>query len=294
MAQVGIVTDSTAYLPPERGEELKVEVVPLIVNFGDESFKEGEVYNNKEFYEKLRRASVFPTTSQPSVGDFLEVYKRWAARAESIISIHISGGISGTVRSARTAAQMLPDADITVVDSMMTSIGLYFVVDAAARAALLGLGKDEVLRVTNYVMEHMTLLFFPGTLEYLRRGGRIGGAAALIGTVLQVKPILYFNRQKDGIIDVYEKVRTKERAIKRLLEELDKAFQVNPDLKIGIVHVDAPEEGQVLYDRVRSLYRGLNPELCEVGPVIGAHVGPGTLGICFYPLTPELKEIVKR
>ncbi|MDH7576338.1 MAG: DegV family protein [Bacillota bacterium] len=292
MIHIGIVTDSTAYLTPDQRERLPVEIVSLSVNFGDESFKEGEVYSNKEFYEKLRQASFLPTTSQPSVGDFLKVYEKLAGQFKSIISIHISGGISGTVQAARAAAQMLPHLDITVVDSMATAIGLYFIVEAAVQAARQGLARDEVLRIVNHVMDQMTLLFFPDTLEYLRRGGRIGGAAALIGTVLQVKPVLYFNKQKNGIIDVYEKVRTKERAIKRLLGELEKAYKVNPELRAGIVHVGAPEEGKNLCNRVQSLYPGLPLELCEVGPVIGAHVGPGTLGICFYPLIPELQDLV--
>jgi DegV family protein with EDD domain len=292
MGGIGIVTDSTAYLTPAQVEALKAEVVSLIVNFGDQSWPEASVEDYRDFYEELRRVPYLPTTSQPSVGDFLKTYERLTGRAGSIISIHLSGGISGTVQAARSAARMLPGVDITVVDSGATAIGEYFLVDAASRAAAAGWEKERILRMLDYISEHRTLLFVPDSLEYLKRGGRIGGAAALLGTLLQIKPILYFNRDKNNIIDVYEKIRTRERGLQRFLEELAGAFRKNPDLKTGVVHVGAEVDGQALLQRVRDLCPGLSPELCPVGPVIGAHIGPGTLGLCFYPLTPEMKEII--
>ncbi len=294
MKRIGFVTDSTAYLTPEQKRLFDAEVVSLTVNFGDESFPEEGLYSNfQEFYERLKQVSFLPTTSQPSVGDFLEAYKRMAAKVESIISIHITEGISGTVKTARTAAQMLPDLDITVVDSRATAVGEYLVIDAAWRAAEAGMEKKGVLRVIDHVVENLTLLFLPDTLEYLRRGGRIGGAAALLGSLLQIKPILYFNPEKNNIIDLYEKVRTRERGLRRILEELEKAYQSSKRIKTAVVHVGAEEEGKALVERIKLLYPELSPELCAVGPVIGAHIGPGTVGLCFYPLTPELAKFVK-
>lgn len=294
MEKIGIVTDSTAYLPREMQEEFGIEVVSLIVNFEGQSFPEEVLGDNfGEFYERLRHAKTLPTTSQPSVGDFLQVYERLGKHLESIISIHITGGISGTVQSAQAAARMLPGLDITVVDSRATSLGQYLVVDAAARAARAGFSRDEVLQVVDHVINHLTLYFMPGTLEYLHRGGRIGGAAALVGSLLQIKPILYFNWDKNNIIDLYNKVRTKEKGIQFMLERLERAYKRHPELKIAVVHVDCEAEGEALIERIGKLHPEFHPVLCPVGPVIGAHIGPGTVGIAFYPLTPQLKEIIQ-
>jgi DegV family protein with EDD domain len=293
MGKIGILTDSVAYLLPEQIEELKVEVVSLVINFGDQSWPEASVSDYTGFYEQLRRVSYLPTTSQPSMGDFLRAYGQMAGKVGSIISIHLSAGISGTVQVARSAARMMPGVDISVVDSGAAGVGTYMLVDAAARAAAAGWERDRILQTLEYIKENRTLLFVPESLEYLKRGGRIGGAAALVGTLLQVKPILYFNPAKNGIIDLYEKIRTRERGLQRILAELDKAYRQTPDLKTAVVHVGAEAEARVLLQRVRDLYPELAPDLCPVGPVVGAHIGPGTLGICCYPLTGDLIGIIK-
>lgn len=294
MKKIAIVTDSTAYLPRELKEQYQIEVVSLTVNFEGESYPEEGLYDNYgEFYQRLREGFSLPTTSQPSVGEFLKVYQRLANDYESIISIHITEGISGTVRSARAAAAMLPEADIHVVDSRAAAVGEYMVVDAAARAAAAGFSLDEVLQVIDHVINHMTLLFMPGSLKYLHRGGRIGGAAALVGSLLQIKPLLYFNWDKNNIIDLFDKVRTQEKGIKRMFAELDKAYRHCQRLKTAVVHVDAEEEGQLLIERIKDRYPGLSPDSCPVGPVVGAHIGPGTLGVCCYPLIPQLYDVVK-
>ncbi|MGD0152934.1 MAG: DegV family protein [Thermacetogeniaceae bacterium] len=289
MARIAIVTDSTAYLPRRFKDQYQVEVVSLVVNFEGVSFPEEEIYGNYDhFYARLSKASSLPTTSQPSIGDFLQVYERIGASADSIISIHITEGISGTVKAALAAAQMLPGLDITVVDSRKTSIGLYMVVEAAARAIAAGLGRDEVLSIVNYVVEHSLVLFTLDTLEYLRRGGRIGDAAALLGNLLQIKPILFFNPLKNNIIDLYDKVRTRERALRRMLEEMQK---MGADIKVYVAHVSDEATGQDLVARVRAIYPHLTPELCPQGPVIGTHGGAGTVGIGFYPLTPQIAKL---
>ncbi|MDR9755637.1 MAG: DegV family protein [Thermacetogeniaceae bacterium] len=294
MKKIAIVTDSTAYLPREMREQHQIEVVSLILNFEGESYPEEGLYDNfGEFYQRLRQVSYLPTTSQPPVGEFLKVYQRLANDYESIISIHITEGISGTVQSARAAAAMLPNADIHVVDSRAAAVGEYMVVDAAVRAVDAGFSRDEVLQVIDHVINHMTLLFMPGSLEYLHRGGRIGGAAALVGSLLQIKPLLYFNWDKNNIIDLFEKVRTKEKGIRRMFEILDKAYVNCPKLKTAVVHVDAKQEGQLLIERIKDRYPELSPDSCPVGPVVGAHIGPGTVGVCCYPLIPQLYDIIK-
>ncbi len=289
MDRIGIVTDSTANLPPRFKEQYQVEVVSLIVNFEADSFPEGGMGSNfDEFYERLRKAPNLPTTSQPSVGDFLDAYKRVGSRTDSIISIHITEGISGTIEAARAAAKMLPGLDITVVDSHSTSIGLYMVVEAAARAVAAGLDKDEILKIVHYVIEHSKVFFTVDTLEYLRRGGRIGGGAALLGNLLQIKPILYFNAMKNNAIDVFDKVRTWGNAVRRIMEEMQK---LGPDIRVCAVYTGVEAMGQELVNRVRAIYPHLTPELCQMGPVLGTHGGPGTVGLAFYPLAPNIAKL---
>lgn len=291
MGKVGIVTDSTAYLPLEFKEKYQIEVVSLVVNYDDKSIpEEGIFYKGlDDFYNWLRQASILPTTSQPATGDFFETYQRLSERVDSIVSIHISGGISGTVGSAAAAARMLPDLDITVINSGSTSIGLYMVVQAAALTAAAGLGKDKVLENVRYVVDNLQVVFIPATLDYLKRGGRIGGAAALLGNLLQIKPVLYFNPERDYIIDVYEKVRTKEKGIRRMLSEMKEA---GPNLKTAVAHVASASEGEDLLKRVKEICPGSDPLFSGVGPVIGSHIGPGTVGVGWYPLTPGLDKLV--
>ena len=257
MGNIGIVTDSTAYLSPEKIKELQVEVVSLVVNFGDQSWPEASVSDFSDFYDQLRQVSYLPTTSQPSMGDFLQVYERMAGKVDSIISIHIywwyqrdravrpvcrqdaAGGGHLRGRLRRYRHRTLND-------------GRYRLPGYCRR-----LGKGAGAAGHRIHQRSHEAVVFEDGLEYLRKGGRIGGAAALVGTLLQVKPILYFNPRKDNIIDVYEKIRTQEKGLQRILDEVDKAYRQSPDLKLGIVHVGAEAEGKALMQRVQGLY----PEL---------------------------------
>jgi len=147
--------------------------------------------------------------------------------------------------------------------------------------------------VMDHVIDTLMLRFMPDSLEYLHRGGRIGGASALFGSLLQIKPILFFNHKKDNIIDLHEKVRTKEKGLHRMLEEMDAVYRQSPAMKTAIVYVGCLPEARQLAERIRQTFPGIEPDLCPVGPVVGAHIGPGTLGVGCYPLTPELQEIIR-
>ncbi|MBS4026059.1 MAG: DegV family protein [Clostridia bacterium] len=281
---IRIVTDSTAYLSPEVISQYDISVVPLIVNFGDESFKEGEKYSNKEYYHKLKTTNLVATTSQPSSGDFFTVYKKLADEGNEIISIHISSVLSGTLASAQAASTLLPEAKITVIDSLSTANPLAWMVIEAAKAAQAGQTVEKITQQVENMKKNINLLFVVDTMEYLKRGGRVGGAQALLGTLLQIKPILHL---QSGRIEVFDKVRTKQKALARLISKFDSFMSNGPtmeNLKVAIIHIDAEENTGILKKELEEKYPGLQVEGGELGPVIGSHAGPGTLGIAFCKL----------
>ena len=279
MAEVKIITDSTAYLPPELITRYGIQVVPLKVLFGPEAYAEGVDISNEEFYRKLAKASTLPTTSQPSIGDFVQAYGETAREAVPILSIHISSKLSATVNSALNAKDELPQAQIEVVDSLSTCMGLGMIVLAAARAADEGQPLSQIRASTERLIKGMHIFFVVDTLEYLHKGGRIGGAAALLGTVLRIKPILYI---KDGQIEVLARVRTKRKAVKRMLELVEERVQKGASVHVAVIHAQAAEEALALQEEVRARFDCAEMYLSELGPVIGTHAGPGAVGLAFY------------
>ena len=289
MTRTVVVTDSSAYLPDKMVKQYGLHVVPLYVHFGEQTFRDRVDLTSAAFYEKLRDADSLPTTSQPSVGDFVELYRRLSQEAEGIVSVHISSDISGTVDSALTARQTLiaeattagekPPA-IHVIDSRCTSMGLGLLTTAAARAAAEGRAAEEVARMVEGLIPCLMVVFVVDTLEYLHKGGRIGGAAALVGSVLQVKPVLYFN---EGRIDVLEKVRTTRKAKRRLLEIMEERMGTGTTVHAAITHADAPDEAEKLRQQVTERFNCVEMFVCELSPAIATHVGPGTVGLAFYP-----------
>jgi DegV family protein with EDD domain len=236
------------------------------------------------FYERLRTAEQLPTTSQPSIGDFLAVYEPLVEEGRDVVSIHISAGLSGTTESARQAAENLAargtGGRVSVIDSETGCGGLGIVALAAARAAKAGANADEVVEHTRETRSHLKMWFALDTLEYLRRGGRIGGASAWLGTTLKIKPILTV----ESTITPIERVRTGGRALRRLIEY---AEQRNADGADGWVvqHIQAPEEAKGLTEQCEAVFGKPPLWVSEVGPVIGAHVGPGLLGVGGVPLS---------
>jgi DegV family protein with EDD domain len=281
LADIGIVTDSTSYLDKEYVEKYDIKVVPLKVTLNDISYREGIDISNEDFYSLLRKPGAFPTTSQPSVGDFLDAYREMSQRYDGLISIHISEGISGTCDTARSAASEMGDYPIEVIDSRFTAglLGLFAVELAQARDR--GKGMGELKELAGKIIGSSVLMFMVATLEYLRRGGRIGGAQALLGSMLRVKPILFI----DGIIDVLERVRGANKALDRLVEiAVEKAG--GKKVRLAISHVEDPERMQELMAKVTEALN-CDPDeimISQTGPVIGAHVGPGTAGVGFFPI----------
>jgi fatty acid kinase fatty acid binding subunit len=280
---VAIVADTTAYLPADLVERHGVQLVSLYVNWEDESEREADLGNYDAFYDRLRTADRLPTTSQPSIGDFLEVYEPLADQGQEVVSIHISGGISGTLESARQAKEQLAERKgfdrVTVIDSERACGGLGLMVLAGAKAAQAGASLADVVERVEQTRAGLKMWFAVDTLEYLRRGGRIGAASAWLGSALKIKPILTLDKE----ITPIERVRTGAKAVARLIEYAEQRHADGADGWV-VQHIQAPEEAQRLVDATRE-FMGRDPVfVSEVGPVIGAHVGPGLLGIGGVPL----------
>ncbi|MDY6795944.1 MAG: DegV family protein [Actinomycetota bacterium] len=280
MAGIGIVTDSTAYLDDEYCDRNGIRVVPLKIIMEDVSYREGIDINHDDFYRRLKEPGVFPTTSQPSSGEFLEAYKDMANSYDSLLSVHISKGISGTIESARTAAAEIGDFPIELIDSRVTGVALALLIDELVKARDQGVDMEGLLSVSERIIKGMELMFVVDTLEYLHRGGRIGGAQALMGSMLRIKPILHI----DGTIDALDKVRGSKKALDRLVDIAVEKLG-SRKARVGFTHVRNTEKMRELQKKAaRVLDFGPDEVIVnETGPVIGSHVGPGTTGICFFP-----------
>ena len=284
MPEVAIVSDTTHYLPHEVVARHGLRLVSLYVNWAGRTDRESEMPDYDAFYEHLRTdGGELPSTSQPSVGDFLAVYEPLIEEGADIVSIHLSGGISGTVRSAEQARDALIEQGaaperFVVVDSTTGCAGHGLMAIAAANAVKGGADAAGAADAARALRETMTIMFAVDTLEFLRRGGRIGSAQAFLGSALKIKPILTI----DGEIAPVERVRTQARAIDRLVRELQDRRDGGADV-FFIQHVQAPELAERVAARGREIY-GREPEfVSELGPVIGTHVGPGLVGVTGLP-----------
>jgi len=270
-----IVTDSTADLPLEFAHALGISVVPLSVIFGDEVFREGVEISHDLFYDKLVHGKVLPTTSAPSVGDFLEVYEPLLKETDEIVSIHISSKLSATYNNACQAAQILADrgARIVVIDSRSVSLGLTFVTLAAARAAREGGDIDRIRAAVESTIQRIRIYVLLDTLEYVRRGGRIGRARAFLGAMLRVKPLLAV---RDGEVHPHERVRTKAHAMDRLFQIATSYPNVR---EVAIGYSTNPQDAHDFQQRLAEVMPHVNIWTARFGPVIGTHGGPGVLGL---------------
>jgi DegV family protein with EDD domain len=278
MSPVAIVTDSTHYLPRELVGDRGVGEVSLYVSRDGGVVREADIDDYGAFYEQLRASDSLPTTSQPSIGDFLAVYEPLLDAGRDVVSLHLSGGISGTVESGRQAAaealRERPDRRIEVVDTGSAAGGLGLIVLAAVAAAARGADVAEVVDRSQAAMASSKIWFAVDTLEYLRRGGRIGTAQAWVGGALKIKPILTL---RDEIVPI-ERVRTSGRAFERLYEYLQ-GRKTDGATAWAVQHIRAGDEAQRMVERGRELF-GTEPEfVSEIGAVIGAHAGPGLLGV---------------
>jgi DegV family protein with EDD domain len=274
-ANTAIVIDSTADFPDAQERFPNWRVVPLYVNFGTQSYKDGVELTAHEFYERLRTSPELPTTSQPTPGDFAACYAELGAY-ERILSIHLASNLSGTYQSAVTAS----DDRVRVIDSETASVGISLLALAVQRRLERGTTDEEVDElVTHYIANH-GLLFTVDTLEFLARGGRIGKAKAFAGQLMNVKPILSI---RDGEVIPLKRVRGNRKAFQEFVDALDTQTRDEPALRVGIAHADAPERLRELEKMVRDLRPQAQIEQeTSLGAVIGAHAGPGTVGFFWF------------
>ncbi|MFC2019027.1 DegV family protein [Chloroflexota bacterium] len=269
---VKIVTDSSADLPAEVIKELGITVVPLYVRFGEQIYRDRVEISEDEFYQRLSRDPVHPSTTQPTPQDFVEVYQKLAKEADGIISIHLSAKLSGTHESAIMARDMIEKGcPIEIFDSQRLTMALGLIVMAAATMAKAGKDMAAVLKEVKAISPKIDMLALLDTLKYLQLGGRIGKAQALLGSLLNIKPVLTL---KDGEVVPVAKVRTRSKGIDRLLE-LVKGAQNIQDL--SVVYNTTPDEAQALVESIGAFFPKDRITLARVGPVLGVHMGPGSL-----------------
>jgi DegV family protein with EDD domain len=279
MSGVAVVTDTTHYLPSDVVERHGLRLVSLYVNWDGRTDRESDLADYDAFYDHMRSAATLPSTSQPSVGDFLAVYEPLLDAGSDVLSIHLSGGISGTVHAAEQARDAMVERGvaperIAVLDSDTGCAGHGLMAIAAANAVRGGADLAGATQAARTLREGMRIIFAVDTLEYLRRGGRIGAAQAWVGSALKIKPILTIERE---ILPI-ERVRTAGRAMERLVGHLQDCRDAGADVYF-IQHIQAHDVVERLVERGRQIY-GREPEfVSEIGPVIGAHVGPGLFGV---------------
>ena len=275
MSRVAIFTDSASDFDPARAASLGITVVPLIVNFGKDAFEAGVDLSRDEFWDKLKApGSAFPTTAACSPGTFQVAYQQaFDAGAESIVSVHVAGTLSGTIKSAEIGRAMFKDRDIRIVDSMSASMGEGMLAELAVEMAGTGASAEEIATTLERRRDDLQVYLALETLEYLKRGGRISGAQAAIGTLLSVKPII---KVKDGAVETVDKVRTRSRARERLLELIVE----RPIERLAILHTISPDV-EAFRDQVLARAPDLDPAdvtIDLVGASVGPHLGPGCVG----------------
>lgn len=284
MAHTIIVTDSTADIPAELIQKHHVYVVPLRLLFGEETFLDGVDISAKQFYDRLVQAKELPTTSQPSPADYVRIYEqiREEHPGSPILSIHISSALSGTYQSALIAKSMMEEeADITIVDSLSASYGFGLLVIHAARLASEGMAVEQIMEAVEQLRKQRKLYFLVDTLEYLQKGGRIGKAAALFGTLLNIKPILSID--EEGIIYPVEKVRGRKKAVARMIELFQQDLGNINKINVAVGHTANPASAESFLEELSGHYKLEEVVLTNIGAVVGSHVGPGVIAVFIWP-----------
>lgn len=278
-AKIAVVTDSTAYIPDDLLDKYDIHVIPLNVNWDDKSYLDNVEISAEEFYNKLQTESQLPTTSQPSAGAFKSLFLKLADDYEGVVAILISSDLSGTIASALAAKEMVGDFPVEIVDSRLTTMALGFLALKAAEVAQAGGDINQVAEAANSMIGQVRVLFVVDTLEYLHKGGRIGGAKRLLGSLLSMKPLLEL---VDGKIDTLDSVRTKKKAIQTMLSFFEEDAKAKKGIHLTIFHGVAERDAEQVKEYVVDAYKPKTLIMSKLSPVLGVHTGPGTLGIAYY------------
>ncbi|WP_458411847.1 DegV family protein [Schinkia sp. CFF1] len=278
--KTAVVTDSTAYLPQKLREQLHIEMCPLNVIFGTESYQEELEMTATDFYEKVKQAPELPKTSQPAIGLIVDLYQKLADQGyEAVISVHLSSGISGTYQASITAGEMVEGIKVYSFDSEISCMPQGFYAIEAAQMVQQGKTPEEIMERLNDMKKSMRAYLMVDDLSHLQRGGRLNGAQALIGSLLQVKPILHF---KDKIIVPFEKIRTYKKAVKRILELFDEDARTGVPIKASVIHANRLETVEELKRQIQDQYPNVEIDISYFGAVIGTHLGEGAIGLGWY------------
>jgi DegV family protein with EDD domain len=280
MSKVALVTDSTAYIPDDLVKKYKLTVTPQVLIWGEETFQDGVDILPSEFYKRLETAKVMPTTSQVSIVNMKDTFEKLLDSGYDVLGIFISSNLSGTMQSAIQAREMLSKAAdrLTIMDSRSTAMAMGFHVLAAVRAAQEGASLRECQKVAEQAQEHTGVFFVVDTLEFLRRGGRIGGAQALLGSALNIKPVLTL---EDGRIETADKVRTKSKAMDRMVELVVDGAAGRTPVRLATLHANAEADANDAMEAAAARLDPVEKVFTSVSPVIGAHTGPGTVGLAY-------------
>ena len=276
---IKIVTDSTADVPKELLEKYDIQVVPINIQFGTETYQEGIDIDRPTFFRKLDEYPTIPTSSQPSPGQLVEVYRPLAEAGHSIISIHVTSKHSGTYQSAMLAKSMMPEAEIEVFDSLSISIGTGYQVLTAARASEEGKSMEEIIQTLEGIRSRTNLYITPATLKYLQKSGRVGKLAGALGALLSLKPII---KVEDGVLEAFQNVRTRGKAIDRLVELTAEEVGTTEPVKLGIPHAGVPDEVEELRQRLESTFNCDEMIIVDLACSLTVHGGPGIIGLLSY------------
>jgi len=270
---IKVVTDSTSDLPPELAAQHEITVVPCLVHFGQQTFREGVDMSHAEFYRRLVEGPGLPTTSSPGPGVFEQVYRELAVQTDQIVSIHLSAKLSGVYNAARLGAEQVAGTEIAMVDGNTVSMGLGWLAVMAARAVRAGHSLDEVVRLIEAARSRVHVFALLDTLEYLRRGGRVGRVVAVLGALLEVKPLLSID---EGEVVPLGRVRSRRKAVEQLMAQV---AELGPLADLAVLHSRAIEAAEAFADQLAAFFPRERMVIAEVGTVIGTHVGPNGLGI---------------
>lgn len=277
--KIAVLTDSTSYLAESTRKKYNIEVVPLSVTFGNTSYEEEIELSAEEFYSLVRNSKELPKTSQPSIGFMTDKLTELAKDYDAVIAIHLSSGISGTYQSMQTAGTMIDEIDVHVFDSEMSCMAQGFYVLETVKMIEQGSTPEEIIARLNEMKQSMRAYFVVDDLQHLHRGGRLSGTQALVGSMLQVKPILHFVDKK---IVPFEKIRTQKKALKRIVELFDEDAKTGKPIRASIIHANVPDLAQAFAEELESLYPNADISISYFGAVIGTHLGEGSIGLAWY------------